>query len=56
MKTLTLFIVLGICVASASCRAKYGCRGNGKNVGAERLLSGDPQAMKEVKRAGKFRH
>jgi hypothetical protein len=56
MKKVTLFIVLGICVAAASCKAKYGCRGNGKNVGAERLLSGDAKVMKEVKRAGKFRH
>jgi hypothetical protein len=34
---------------------KYGCPSNGKNVGAEKILSGDPKAMKDVKKAKKFR-
>ncbi|MBK7562674.1 MAG: hypothetical protein IPP43_03915 [Chitinophagaceae bacterium] len=34
---------------------KTGCPSNGKNVGAEKILSGDPQAMKDVKKAKKFR-
>jgi hypothetical protein len=33
----------------------YGCPGNGKNVGAERILSGDKAAMKAAKKAGKFK-
>ncbi len=33
---------------------KYGCPSNGKNIGAERLLS-DPKAMKEAKKAKKFK-
>ncbi|MBK9570674.1 MAG: hypothetical protein IPO53_12715 [Chitinophagaceae bacterium] len=33
---------------------KTGCPSNGKNVGAEKILSGDPQAMKDVKKAKKF--
>jgi hypothetical protein len=33
----------------------YGCPGNGKNVGAEKLLSGDKAAMKAAKKAGKFK-
>ncbi len=39
-----LFLLLG----TFSCRAKYGCPSDGKNVGAERLLSGDkvPKAKK----------
>ena len=36
-------------------RPKYGCPSNGKNVGAEKILSGDPKAMKDVKKAKKFR-
>jgi hypothetical protein len=36
-------------------KEKYGCPSNGKNVGAEKILSGDPKAMKDVKKAKKFR-
>ena len=35
-------------------KPKYGCPTNGKNIGAERLLSGDKAAMKAAKRAKKF--
>lgn len=34
---------------------KYGCPTNGKNIGAERILSGDKAAIKEAKRAKKFK-
>ena len=36
-------------------KPKYGCKSNGKNVGAEKILSGDPEAMKSVKKAKKFK-
>jgi hypothetical protein len=36
-------------------KEKYGCPTNGKNVGAEKILSGDPKATKEAKKAKKFR-
>jgi hypothetical protein len=36
-------------------KPKEGCPSNGKNVGAEKILSGDPKAMKDVKKAKKFR-
>jgi hypothetical protein len=36
-------------------KPKYGCPSNGKNVGAEKILSGDPKAAKDVKKAKKFR-
>ena len=36
-------------------KEKYGCPSNGKNVGAEKILSGDPKAMKDVKKAKKFK-
>jgi hypothetical protein len=56
MKKTALFIVAGLCIVTISCKARYGCRGNGRNVGAEKLMSGDPKAIKDAKRAGKFRH
>ena len=34
---------------------KEGCPTNGKNIGAEKILSGDAKAMKDVKKAKKFR-
>jgi hypothetical protein len=53
---LLLVAVAGFCVATfASCKAGMGCKGNGRNVGAERILSADKKTQKELKRAGKFR-
>ncbi len=34
---------------------KYGCPTNGKNIGAERILSGDKDAIKAAKKAKKFK-
>lgn len=34
---------------------KYGCPTNGKNIGAERIASGDKKVMKQAKKAGKFK-
>ena len=34
---------------------KYGCPTNGKNIGAERILSGDKAAIKAAKKAKKFK-
>jgi hypothetical protein len=36
-------------------KPKYGCPTNGKNIGAERLLSGDKEAIKAVRKAKKFK-
>jgi len=63
MKNLRIFIVaISIMMLLSSCglwnslfRPKYGCPSNGKNVGAEKIISGDPDAMKSVKKAKKFR-
>ena len=62
MKNLrTITIVLSLMMLLSSCKLwnnlfkpKYGCPSNGKNVGAEKILSGDPKAMKDVKKAKKF--
>lgn len=44
-------ICLVILMSWSSCRAKYGCPSNGKNVGAERLLGDE----KKIPKAKKFR-
>ena len=44
-----------IIIVSVSCKAKYGCPSDGRNVGAEKLASGDPKAAKAAKKAPKFK-
>jgi hypothetical protein len=50
-------LLLVLCVyALSSCslfrkNVKYGCPTNGRNVGAEKLLSGDPKSVKASKKA-----
>lgn len=48
-----LFISLSLYLAS--CSVKRGCPSNGKNVGAEKILSEDPKAMRDVKKAQKYK-
>jgi hypothetical protein len=63
MKTIRILTtVLCFCILFSSCnlwhsifKPKYGCPSNGKNVGAEKIISGDPKAMKDVKKAKKFK-
>jgi len=63
MKNIRFFAVaLSFTLLLTSCgklssmfKHKTGCPSNGKNVGAEKILSGDPKAMKDVKKAKKFR-
>jgi hypothetical protein len=57
-----LTIAVSVMMLFSSCKLwnsmfkpKYGCPSNGKNVGAEKILSGDPKAAKDVKKAKKFR-
>ncbi len=62
MKNLRLFtIVFSLLMVLSSCRVwssvfkpKYGCPTNGKNVGAERIISGDPEGTRAAKKAKKF--
>lgn len=58
----TFLLVAAIITGFSSCRVwnsvfppKYGCKSNGKNVGAEKLISGDPKAEKEARKAKKFK-
>ena len=63
MKNLRFFtIILSMALLLSSCRLwnslfkpKYGCPSNGKNVGAEKIVSGDPDGTKAAKKAKKFR-
>lgn len=55
-------IILAVMILLSSCKLwnsvfkpKYGCPSNGKNVGAEKILSGDPKAAKDMKKAKKFK-
>jgi len=63
MKNLRFFAVsMSLALLLSSCgvfgnlfKKKTGCPTNGKNVGAERILSGDPDAEKSARKAKKFR-
>ncbi|HQW42547.1 MAG: hypothetical protein IPP02_07450 [Chitinophagaceae bacterium] len=57
-----LTVALSITMLLSSCgmlnnmfKRKTGCPTNGKNIGAEKLVSGDPKAEKAAKKAKKFR-
>jgi hypothetical protein len=56
MRKLFLIATIVAIGTTIGCRAGKGCPSNGKNIGAERLLSGDLQALKAAKKAGKFKH
>ena len=51
--TWTLVVLGSVCLLS--CAVKKGCPSSGRNIGAERILSGDPKTMKDLKKAGKFK-
>ena len=63
LRNLSFFaVLLSFTLALSSCgmfskmfKRKTGCPSNGKNVGAEKVLSGDPDAMKSMKKAKKFK-
>ncbi|MDD1474928.1 hypothetical protein MEO41_27200 [Dolichospermum sp. ST_sed4] len=63
MKNLRFFAVtLSVVVLMSSCgmlsnvfKRKTGCPTNGKNIGAEKLASGDPKAEKAARKAKKFK-
>jgi len=55
MKTTITILMFALWVGLPSCTVGKGCPSNGKNVGAEKILSGDAQTMKAVKKAKKFK-
>ena len=57
-KPILLASVLCALMMMSSCnlfKPKYGCPTNGKNIGAERLLSGDAASEKAARKAKKFK-
>ncbi|WP_205509421.1 hypothetical protein [Longitalea arenae] len=50
IRILLFFAVVLYFLGGTACSPKYGCPSNGKNVGAERILSGE-----KVPKAKKFR-
>ena len=58
MKRLLIVLVCILTLSGCSIfkkNEKYGCPTNGKNVGAEKILSGDKDAIKAAKKAKKFK-
>jgi hypothetical protein len=63
MKNLRFFAVaMSLAITLSSCgmlsnmfKRKSGCPSNGKNVGAEKVLSGDAESAKAMKKAKKFK-
>ena len=63
MKALKILLVCVILtMALSSCKLwsnifkpKYGCKTDGRNVGAEKLANGDPEAEKAARKAKKFK-
>ncbi|MBM3413153.1 MAG: hypothetical protein FJY19_07225 [Bacteroidetes bacterium] len=61
-KIINIALLIVLISSLSSCKVwnkvfkpKYGCPSNGKNVGAEKIISGDPEAMKALKKAKKFK-
>lgn len=57
-KILTIVALISFTTMVVSCnlfKPKYGCPTNGKNIGAEKLASGDPEAEKAARKAKKFK-
>ena len=57
-KPVVIIAALGFLMMTTSCnlfKPKYGCPSNGKNVGAEKLMGGDPAAERSARKAGKFK-
>lgn len=53
---LTLMMLVSSCGKLSNLfKKKTGCPSNGKNVGAEKILSGDPEGTKAAKKAKKFK-
>lgn len=57
IKKVPLILIFASILAGCSIfkNNKTGCPTNGKNIGAERILSGDKKAMKAAKKAKKFK-
>jgi hypothetical protein len=56
---LAIFALVCVMTMTVSCSLfrsnKTGCPSNGKNIGAEKLAAGDPEAEKAARKAKKFK-
>jgi hypothetical protein len=48
-------LFLALVILFSGCAVKKGCPATSSNIGAERILSGDPKAVKAIKRGKKFK-
>jgi len=58
MRKFLLFVTTIILLSSCGLlrgKEKSGCPTNGRNIGAERILSGDPKAAAAAKKAGNYK-
>lgn len=58
MKRIIILVITGMLLYSCSIfksKDKYGCPGNGKNIGAERILSGNKMDIRAARKAKKFK-
>jgi len=56
LTTVMLMIVMTSLVSCSVFKSKkVGCPSNGKNIGAERLVSGDSEAEKAARKAKRFK-
>ena len=60
LKTLLFCVILTM--PHSSCKLwgnifkpKYGCKTDGRNIGAEKIVSGDPESEKAARKAKKFK-
>jgi hypothetical protein len=54
-KGIVIIAAVSFALSITACKAKYGCPSSGRNMGAEKLISGDKKSLKEAKKAGKFK-
>ncbi len=56
-----IILLVTMALALSSCGIfsksnKNGCPSNGRNMGAEKLITDDPKAIKQSQKAGKFKY
>ena len=60
LKTLLVCVILTMALSFCKLwgnifKPKYGCKTDGRNIGAEKIVSGDPESEKAARKAKKFK-